>query len=567
MRNLSPKLLKADQRGLAAFLKREGEQLPDRQYVRELVQNAFDANATRVLIDIYHDGESPKLRFSDDGDGMSDTQLEEHLSTLHRSGHRRGVNFGVGARLATLSRNPLGVMWASTQNHRSGQVHIAEGRDGYTMMPYDTEDGEQSYVFAPDPGILPDFVTEAGHGTSVVLLGSKTRPASGTQSVISNAATYLSNRYWRFPDGASVMVTKMDGSSVTQKVWPTRDKVLRDAQAKGAVRVQGEVPATVEWYLLSPSEERRYSSGRSLSSMLVVRHEDELFECPDASRMWAAFGIPLRSARSRLVLVVEPDAGVAMNTNRTYLVRPRGRGLPWLEWARQFAEQLPAEIAHLMEQLKPRSTLDQDLLDRLGNWQQKVQRTSMYRPAPTGEKRVAAAEQLAPKRVEVDGEEHGQHEQGERPTPAPRLRQASAKPGDQPAEEIKVPDMPQVVWIAEAEWDLLPFWVNYDRGTNVLYLLESTPFVRAEVESRVVETGLPESVVVSAVQDAYGVEAAFKVLHILCLDDLHSTYRWSEHQINEALSPGVLSAAITGMNAVGAEIEKKMKQLMTRGEL
>ena len=65
-----------------------------------------DANATRIEVDYYIDAETGQklTRISDDGHGMSASELESRLNDLAMP---TGEGSGIGARVTTLEDNPL----------------------------------------------------------------------------------------------------------------------------------------------------------------------------------------------------------------------------------------------------------------------------------------------------------------------------------------------------------------------------------------------------------------------------------------------------------------------------
>jgi len=494
------------------------------------------------------------------------------MSTLHRSGQGRRGNFGVGARLATLARNPAGVFWASLRDHRSAEILVTETANGYALHPWPYEDGTGgSYTRPPHDDILPPMVTEAGHGTSVVMVGHTKGSQTGSDATISALATYLSSRYWSFPD--KVTVTSRTSANKRQ-VHPFGENVMRDAVARGAITVDGDLPALIEWYLLTPSAERTATtSGVRSRSTLAARFQSELFEPSDVSRYWAAFGIPMKSVRDRLVIIVEPIDGVEMDTARTHLVRGRGRSVPWTEWGRMFADQMPAEIAALMETSVPKSNINAGMLAKLPDWFRKVALTASFRAAKDGtvQKRIID-DFLLPSDAggnDTDGEDTDEDDNDPDPTPGPiagKPDDRSIDEGDKPSKEFNLPNPPTVVRVPEKEWTDAPYWVRYVRSSNELLVLQGGPIMYVEVESRVVATGLPKAVIEEAVFSAYSDELAMKVLHLLCLDEIRTAgvkaYQWTAHQIEKALTPAVLSASITGMNAVGPNIDAAIRDLL-----
>ena len=263
---------------------------------RELLQNAMEANATRVEISRHEPSWTAKSRrkrmVSDNGDGMDPPTLAAVTANLAASGKEVGLtkNIGVGAKIALLPWNKYGLVYVSL---RDGQIAMAWVQvDETTKTAYFRDlqadagltplvvDGDgKPVVFAPGivDGVdwaqtLPSMTTKAGHGTSVVLLGNDAEDNTlvGDLSRELNSETtnvlvdYLDSRYFRLRDGLDIVVQRFETSGALQhaaSVYGFLGKIhnfvtRRGVQAqRGTVAVTAtvdgqDVPADVHWILL-----------------------------------------------------------------------------------------------------------------------------------------------------------------------------------------------------------------------------------------------------------------------------------------------------------------------------
>src|SRR3954470_6898106 len=89
---------------LMSSLRDIGYDLPSA--VADLIDNAIDANATNVAVDIVADGAVSWLRVSDDGVGMSSARLDEAMRYGTHADYRSKSlgHFGLGLKTASLSQ-------------------------------------------------------------------------------------------------------------------------------------------------------------------------------------------------------------------------------------------------------------------------------------------------------------------------------------------------------------------------------------------------------------------------------------------------------------------------------
>lgn len=531
----------SDQAGLSRYLERDGLELPEHQFLRELVQNGFDADARNVVIDTYTDPDdgAEKLRISDDGDGMGATALRHHIKTLHTSGAGRAGNYGIGARIATLARNPWGVTWVSqTAGMQPHQVRASKGARGYGLQKFETEDGTWEAVYAPDDGILHSIVARAGHGTSVVLHGD--HPGRVTGTGLGGAAGFLSRRYWQFPRGTKVSIS-LDGN--LRPIYPTRELLNRDAVASGELTLEGSLPALLRWFVLPPAADRQSAAGRGVAGRLALLHRDELFGSYDEATLLTRFGIMTKAARNRVVLVLEPFKNVSMNTQRTRLVRRNDAQMPWTEWAEQFARSIPREVSQLIIATTPKHRLDELVARFLPDWQKLLVAQRRQRPIPKPDKtsdevtsdqtgqvtedEVAVAGRQGTDRAKSEGDSAdstGQERASSEP-PAPRKRPRADQSGADPVLDVEEFVLPSTVWVDPEDWAHDAAWIAFSREANMITLRKDMPPLTSRVREVVVTRGIDEAIAWEAVERAYAVEAQTSVLTILNLARLQSTLR------------------------------------------
>jgi hypothetical protein len=203
---------------------RQIEQCPKTMMLRELVMNAIEAAAKapvgRRIVEIKgkeipeFDG-TRKLTIWNTGPGMTSTELD-HICDLAASlGKDMALegNFGMGAKVASLPSNTLGMRYRSCRDGMVSQVILGK-RDGvYGKVWVAVEDSVEEVVDATD------IVAEEGEyrldedWTEVVLFGNGPEqdtvadpydgdPEQDRQWI----TTYLYHRFYRLPEGVEVFL-------------------------------------------------------------------------------------------------------------------------------------------------------------------------------------------------------------------------------------------------------------------------------------------------------------------------------------------------------------------------
>jgi hypothetical protein len=394
------------------LLDRLGQDCHPLQYLRELTQNSIEAilrsgESGEIVWDLdwttYDLDGVQKLSITDTGDGMTGDEMVRFINQLSSSVTAQSFsgNYGVGAKIAAATRNPAGVLYLSWKDCEGSMIHLYRDSDigQYGLKQWQHQDGSYAHFLPLEDDVRPDAIN--GHGTKVVLLGPA--PDANTMQAPANAPSpsrwiskYLNTRYFRFPDG--VTIKAREGWE-----YPRSDKdrnYLRTLLGQETYLNQhsitsGQVQladATAHWWILKDEPAITNNSGFIESAGHVgALYQNELYELATArtgmSRL-QQFGVTF--GYRYVVIYVEPtnagDIPLTTNTARTTLLMGN-EPLPWAEWASEFREKLPDEIAQLVAE-KAAASINSDhgksIRDRLKEIMG-LFKLSRYRPTPGGD--------------------------------------------------------------------------------------------------------------------------------------------------------------------------------------
>lgn len=254
------------------YIRRQYDSCNTFQWVRELIQNAIEADATRIQFEPEWEAVRTlgvyRLKAWDNGVGMDDEQLGRYMNNLSSgSKHIDGKhdNFGIGLRISTLPWNPDGMVVVSVKDGYGSMVVLKydPDLDSYGLEKFAVP-GE-GLLTVTDPGeyggidydaVIPDEIRESGHGTVVVLLGSDDAPhtifgdprrgEAGKQGI----QTYLKHRYFALPEGFSVRILRAErhGGQADVSGWPTSPEDITTEYRPGLKKAQwDEVRALSTW--------------------------------------------------------------------------------------------------------------------------------------------------------------------------------------------------------------------------------------------------------------------------------------------------------------------------------
>ena len=396
------------------LLDRLGEDCHPLQFLRELTQNAIEAilklpeRSGDIVWDVdwlsYELGDHPafKLSITDTGCGMTGEEMRQYINQLSSSGGVQASdgNFGVGAKVAAATRNHAGLIYLSWKDGQGSMIHLWRNPETkqYGLRQIQKPDGTFGHWAELEDLVKPDIVGR--HGTKIILFGNspdhdtmKAPPETASPSAW--VAKYLNSRYFSFPAGVTVRARQ----GWEQPRANTDVNVLRTLSGQRAYLEQHKtsggvvelVGARAHWWILKEETALGSNSGFIESAgHIAALYRDELYEMVSGRAGQAKlqqFGVIF--GYRQVVIYVEPmaqqESRLTTNTARTQLVLNNQR-LPWTDWAAEFREQLPAEIAAHMEAIAARATEtdhSRSIRDRLKTMME-LFKVSRYKPFQGG---------------------------------------------------------------------------------------------------------------------------------------------------------------------------------------
>ncbi len=392
------------------LLDRLGQDCHPLQYLRELTQNSIEAikrteSDGEIIWDvdwITHDLEGGvfKLSITDNGDGMTGeemvkfiNQLSSSLSTQSMSG-----NYGVGAKITTATKNPFGVLYLSWKNGEGSMIEMRkdEVTGQYGLQQWKHADGSYKHFLPIEDDVKPDMIDK--HGTKVVLLGvsedSNTMQApAGAPSPSRWISKYLNTRYFELPPEVTLKAREgwenpriNKDSNYLRNLSGQAHYLKQHSTASGKVDL---TDAVAHWWILKDELALSSNSGYIESAgHAAALYQNELYELSTARSGMAKlqqFGVTF--GYRQVVIYVEPTntSQLTTNTARTTLLINNDL-LPWADWATEFRENMPEEIAKLVEE-KAAAAANTDhqksIKDRLKDIMD-LFKVSRYRPSVTG---------------------------------------------------------------------------------------------------------------------------------------------------------------------------------------
>ena len=560
------------------LVERLGEDCEPLQWVRELTQNSIEAilrltdtESGEIVWDVDDHYQAlmgvRKLCIIDNGVGMSAGDQLKYINRLSSSSSLQAVdrNFGIGAKIAGVTRNPEGLMYLSWQQGVGS--HLVLWRDpvslNYGARYLDTgPNGEAQYVIEVSDDVKPKIISQ--HGTKVTLLGSSSDsdtflPPAGARYASKWLRRYLNTRYFAIPERVSVRVREGITADNPEN-WTLRratgQKHFLDnnTESSGFVELDG---AKAHWWILNSGDSLASNFGHYANSGHVAAlYQNELYELaegPSASAMLQRFGAVM--GFDRVVIYVEPDpdkSKITANTARTLLLSNNER-LPWTYWSRQFRDNLPSEIEDLMADISKdtehKSHRDA-IKERIKKYKEMFQ-FSRYKPTPNGE--VPVTQQTAGGTIRDSGSDQGtgSSSSGGRGGNAGSIYAMFKADSPDRGDSIESIDVPTIMWISRfdqkrsrsegqledraaqylKEQHMLLINADFRGYTDLVNLyakmFESTPSARAVIEE-VVREWFEQSLVES-------------VLGLLALKD---SPLWNPDQSESALSEEALTTAV-----------------------
>ncbi|HKS18210.1 MAG TPA: ATP-binding protein [Bradyrhizobium sp.] len=409
------------------------ERCPKSMMLRELMMNALEAARQgpedQKLIEIRSldfDGRS-KLSIWNTGPGMDAAELL-HISNIASSiGKEKSLtgNFGMGAKVASLPSNQLGMRYRSCKGGRVHQVILCKREGVYGRLRIHHPETSE-YLEVIDVTEIAEQERSLSHDwTEVVLFGTTAAqdtvrdPYNGDPEQDAQwLATYLYHRFYRISAGVKITLfkgtNKLDGN---RQFFPISAR-LNLFEKSETVELSSGLKIH---YLYDAPYDKATGHNRSISgaiasavSTCAIIYRDEMYDVRKG-KSWTLdapiFGIPFGARYISVHIEVPEDFAIVPDAYRQFLRHARGEQ-PHVS-ANDFAEIVrdnrPHWLIDLIRSLAPDSMSDNEIRDELQKLlnQLRVRRVSP-RVVPNGTillgSGTAAASDVAPGNGDESGE-------------------------------------------------------------------------------------------------------------------------------------------------------------------
>lgn len=368
------------------------ERCPRSMMIRELTKNALEAASQsseakrQVVFKIVEDYTAPKLAIWNTGPGMDAKELYRmcDLAASIRKDKGLDANFGMGAKVASLPSNKIGLVYRSCKSGQVNEVILCQLEGRYGRLRRQFQSGDFAEVIDITEQVREEGYDLSEDWTEVRLLGNNEQqdtardPYNGDPKMDAQwLATYLYHRFYRLPNG--VRVTLMSGTHKLGDGTRVFEPLPRRADA-GAFEKTDTVATPDGFrihYFYDPPYEKSPSHNRSISgaiqsalSLVGVVYKDELYDVK-TGRAWAInaplFGIPFGSKHISVHIELPDDAVVLPEAYRQFLRYQRGEQdtVQSTDFGALVAQHRPQWLIEIIRSLAPESTNSDDIRHEL----------------------------------------------------------------------------------------------------------------------------------------------------------------------------------------------------------
>lgn len=375
------------------------ERCPKVMMIRELFKNALEAAELsrngRIEFGSTRIGGTEKLTIWNNGSGMDDEELAIMTNLASSIGKEKGLdkNFGMGAKVASLPSNKLGLRYRSCKNGAVHEIILCQ-RDGVygRLNRHDLIGTELGDVVDVTEEVLQEGTRRLDEDwTEVVLFGNRPEQDTVTDPYDGDPPqkafwlpTYLYHRFYRFPE--SVEVRLFEGTH-SRAGGSRRFETIPMRVAKGAFTKHEAVELSngIVIHYIYDAKFKETAHNESISGAIATAvstcglvFRDELYSVL-SGRSWSieapSFGIPFGAKHISVHIELPDEAKVRPDAYRQFLRYVDGEQsqVETRDFALLVLENRPEWLVDLIHSMAP-STADssdairerlQDLLNKL----------------------------------------------------------------------------------------------------------------------------------------------------------------------------------------------------------
>jgi hypothetical protein len=399
------------------------ERCPKVMMLRELMMNALEAailapkDQRRIELRTFNLQETPKLVIWNTGPGMDGQELHDicDLASSIRKKKSLDGNFGMGAKVASLPSNKLGMRYRSCKNGKVHEVILCARGGEYGRLRRRMDDGTFQEVIDVTETVRADKVDLSRDWTEVALFGNRSKqntakdPYDGDpESDAQWLATYLYHRFYRLPEEVKVFLypgTHKLGDGVRQFL-PIPDRIASGAFDR-AETIETSEGVTIHYvydgpYAKMPSHNRSISGAvQSAVSTCAVAYKNEMYDLRKG-RNWTLdapiFGIPFGAKHISIHIELPDTYAVRPESYRQFLRHTGGEQnqVYCTDFAPTVAKYRPQWVIDLIRSFAPDASSHDEIRDELQKLLDELNvRRTMPRTVTNGPLAVAPREGAA----------------------------------------------------------------------------------------------------------------------------------------------------------------------------
>lgn len=447
------------------------ERCPKIMMLRELLMNAVEAasraepGARRIEVSGVQIEGARKLCIWNSGPGMDAEELFRMCDIASSIGKAKGLdrNFGMGAKVASLPSNQLGVRYRSCRAGRVHQVLIGK-RDGVygRIAQADAQTGLEAVVVDVTASAIADGRSTEADWTEVVLFGNRSEqdtvadPYDRDPKMLRNwLPTAIYSKFFRLDDSIELVLgADLTPMGKTRRIFPLASRISRRFAKHDTVVLPEGITIHYLYDPKHPSLEQRNASFEDGlvpdASIGGIIHSDELYELRRGN-YWTldapSFGISFGARHISCLVELSSTFPARPDGYRQFLRYAVGSQdhIRLADFAELIRANRPQWLRALIDEMSPDADLSRDIAEQL---------RQLMAAVGVKRKRLKARRLPVPPASTASASSHinDQPRDASKANPKPDPASDQTPPPDQPAEMVEDTELaPELLLVREPE--------------------------------------------------------------------------------------------------------------------